>query len=456
MHDESCLANARALLEATGSNANAADLVRAVVDRNAQWRGQQCVNLVAAESPTSLAARALLSSEVGTRASGGHIGRDNRFFSGMRCIDELEALCIELLKGSLKVRHADHRPMGGMAATLIAYTALAKPGETVMSVPLAAGGDTSNRSNGPPGVRGLRVIDIPFSNTDGAIDLDRFAAVARKERPAVTGLGMTLTLFPLPVAEIKAIVSEWGGLVYFDGAHQLGLISAGLFQDPLGEGADVMTGSSGKTFSGPQGGIICWNDDRYTDAISRTIFPVLTGSHQINRVAALAVAASEMRQYGPAYMGQVVENAQALAGFLGCRGIKVLHGDRGYTRTHQIVVDSSPAKSGREAVRRLEAANIICNEMPLPWDRLEHEGAETGIRLGTVEVTRRGMGVAEMEWIAEHIAAVLQGKDPTTLAPKVSNFVSQYQTIYYCHEHGLPTVGQATPFGSRQPETVCP
>jgi glycine hydroxymethyltransferase len=103
----------------------------------------------------------------------------------------------------------------------------------------------------------------------------------------------------------------------------------------------------------------------------------------------------------------------------------------------------------------LEAANIICNEMPLPWDCLEHDGAETGIRLGTVEVTRRGMGVAEMEWIAEHIAAVLQGDDPTALAREVSAFVSQYQTIYYCHEHGLPTDGRAAPLKSRLPEATC-
>ncbi|WP_321967892.1 serine hydroxymethyltransferase [Burkholderia cepacia] len=438
MHDTLCLAEAASLLEFAGSYANAAELVRAAVNQNARWRGQQCLNLVAAESPTSLAARALLSSEVGTRASGGHIGIDNRFFAGMRFIDELESLCVELLKKSFRVRYADHRLMGGMAATLVAYTALTQPGDTVMTAPLQMGGDTSNRTNGPPGVRGTKVIDIPYSAKDGSINLDEFATIARKERPAVTGLGMTLTLFPLPIREIKSIVSEWGGLVYFDGAHQLGLISAGLFQDPLGEGVDVMTGSSGKTFSGPQGGIICWNTDRLADTIAETIFPVLTGSHQINRVAALAVAASEMLEYGPVYMRQVVANAQALAEFLHNRDINVLHPERGYTQTHQIVVDSGPAGSGRTAVRRLEAANIICNEMPLPWDPIETGRAETGIRLGTVEVTRRGMGVAEMEWIAERIAKVLHGREATTIAPEVTDFVARFDTIYYCHEHGLP------------------
>ncbi|CAM2197844.1 Serine hydroxymethyltransferase [Paraburkholderia kururiensis] len=438
MHDVSCLAEAASLLDAAGSNADVAELVRDAVGRNAQWRGRQCLNLVAAESPTSLAARALLSSEVGIRASGGHIGRNNRFFTGMRFIDELESLCVELLKKAFRVRYADHRLMGGMAATLVAYTALAQPGDTIMSAPLPMGGDTSNRTNGPPGVRGLRVIDIPYSTKDGVIDLDEFAAVARRKRPAVTGLGMTLTLFPLPVREIKEIVSEWGGLVYFDAAHQLGLISAGLFQDPLGEGADVMTGSSGKTFSGPQGGVICWNDNRFTEVISETIFPVLTGSHQINRVAALAVTASEMLEYGPAYMGQVVANAQALASFLDDRGIKVLYGERGYTRTHQIVLDSRPAGSGREAVLRLEAANIICNEMPLPWDETGTAGVETGVRLGTVELTRRGMGRTEMEWIAERISRVLSGGEPTAMAREVADFAGRFDIVYYCHEHGLP------------------
>lgn len=116
MHDAQCLQNASDLLRQAQSYSAMADLVRAAVTRNEQWRGQQCINLVAAESPTSPSVRALLSSEVGTRASGGHIGRENRFFSGMKNIDELESLCVELLKMAFDAKYADHRLMGGMAA----------------------------------------------------------------------------------------------------------------------------------------------------------------------------------------------------------------------------------------------------------------------------------------------------------------------------------------------------
>jgi glycine hydroxymethyltransferase len=437
MHDAQCLQRASALLTQAQSHAAMADLVRAAVVRNEQWRGQQCINLVAAESPTSPSVRALLSSEVGTRASGGHIGRDNRFFSGMKNIDELESLCVELLKLTLRVRHADHRLMGGMAAVLAAYTALARPEDNVMTVPVIRGGDTSNRTNGPPGVRGLKVWDIPFAHKTADIDLTHFAEIAQAVKPAVIGLGMTLTLFPLPVADIKGIVTPWGGKVYFDAAHQLGLISAGLFQSPLAEGADLMTGSSGKTFSGPQGGVIVWNDETLSSSVHEAIFPTLTGSHQINRVAALAVAASEMLEYGQVYMKQVVSNAQSLAMHLDLRGVTAFYREQGYTRTHQIVIDSKPFASGREAVQCLEAANLIANEMPLPWDKDPYR--ETGIRLGTVEVTRLGMKEPEMAWIAQQIANVLLHKaDPMAVANGVIDFMKNHRTVYYCHENGLP------------------
>lgn len=437
MHDIILLQYAADQLSNIHDPSAIADLVRKAVGKNDRWRGQECINLVAAESPTSPSVRAMLASEIGIRASGGDIGPTNRFFSGMRHIDELESLCVELLKKTFRTHYADHRLMGGMAAVLAAYSAITSPGDSIITAPTIRGGDTSNRVNGPPGAIGLNIHDIPFHHHTSDIDLDRFRSQARKLEPAVTGLGMTLTLFPLPISELKEIISEWEGKLYFDAAHQLGLICSGLFQDPLREGADLMTGSSGKTFSGPQGGIIIWNDERWTAPITETIFPKLTGSHQINRVAALAIAATEMLKYGKIYMTQVVKNAQHLAKCLENHGIQVCYRERNYTRTHQLVIDSKPSHSGRAAAVRLEQANIIVNEMPLPWD--SDFGAPSGIRLGTVEVTRRGMKEDEMEWIAEQIAkTLLHAQNPIATAHHVSDFMRNFKTIYYCHENGLP------------------
>src|SRR5207249_9471941 len=110
------------------------------------------------------------------------------------------------------------------------------------------GGHSSNRVDGPAGVRGLKIVDIPFDPVELNVDLDLFCKVAPLVRPRVVALGASMTLFPFPIRAIRDIVTEWGGYVFFDGAHQLGLVAGGQFQDPLREGAAVMTGSAGKTF----------------------------------------------------------------------------------------------------------------------------------------------------------------------------------------------------------------
>jgi hypothetical protein len=133
------------------------------------------------------------------------------------------------------------------------------------------------------------------------VDLDLFRKVAPLVRPRVITLGTSMTLFPFPVQAMHEIVAEWGGSIFFDGAHQLGLIAGHQYQDPLREGAAVLTGSAGKTFSGPQSGVIVWDDPGLTVPLTHAIFPMLAATHQVNRVAALAVSAAEMLAFGDVY-----------------------------------------------------------------------------------------------------------------------------------------------------------
>src|SRR5262245_7700947 len=126
-HDPVILGHARALLDACASPRDMAAEVIAAVQRNDQWRGRECINLLAPEAPTSPMVRALLASEVGTRAAEGHIGAVNRWFAGTKHIDEIEALCVELLKQAFRCRYADHRLMGSMLGNMAVYYALAEP-----------------------------------------------------------------------------------------------------------------------------------------------------------------------------------------------------------------------------------------------------------------------------------------------------------------------------------------
>ena len=248
-----------------------------------------------------------------------------------------------------------------------------------------------------------------------------------------------MTLFPFPIKEMHETVSEWGGHIFFDGAHQLGLVAGGQYQDPLREGAAVMTGSGGKTFSGPQSGIIVWDDPALTLPISHAIFPVLVATHQVNRVAALAVSAAEMLAFGQLYMGQIVRNARALGAALTYRGVPMLGAHKGYTATQQIVADLRQFGGGLEAAQQLAQANIITNKNLLPGDKPEDWDHPGGLRMGTIEVTRLGMGEKEMETIADFIARILIDKAaPHDVVEDVIEFRRPYQTLYYCFENGLP------------------
>jgi glycine hydroxymethyltransferase len=383
--------------------------------------------------------RALLASEVGTRAAEGHIGPVNRWFAGTRYIDEIEALCVELLKQAFNARYADHRLVASMIGNLAVYTALTQPGDLIMSLAQPGGGHSSNRPDGPAGVRGLRIVDLPFDPDELAVDLDRFATVARAVRPKLVTLGASMTLFPFPIQRMAAITAEWGGRVYFDGAHQLGLIAGGQFQSPLREGAAVMSGSAGKTFSGPQSGVLVWDDPALTEPLTHAIFPVLAATHQVNRVAALAVSAAEMIAFGQVYMERIVHNAQALGAALATRGVPVLGAHKGYTQTHQVIADVRQFGGGLEVAHRLARANIITNKNLIPGDQSEDWDRPGGLRIGTTEVTRLGMDAADMETIAGFIARVLiEGVEPERVAGDVVAFRQPYQTVYYCFEAGPP------------------
>src|SRR6266581_2233451 len=361
VHDPAILAQAKAILDACSTPQEMQEAVLAAVTRNEEWRGKRCLNLLAPEAPTSPAVRALLSSEIGTRAAEGHIGPVNRWFAGTRHIDELEALCVELLKRYFRCNYADHRLCASMIGNAVVYTALSEPGDIVMSAAQPLGGHSSNRIDGPAGAMGRKIVDIPIDPRELTVDIDAFRRVAPLVRPKLVALGLSMTLFPQPVAEMKRVIAEWGGRLFFDAAHQLGLIGGGQFQRPLEEGADIVTGSAGKTFSGPQSGIMIWDDPEITERVTTAVFPVWAATHQVNRVAALALAAAEAIQYGEAFMAQIVRNAKVLAAALDARGLPMLGRHKGFTETHQAIADARNVGRGLEAARRLERANIIVN-----------------------------------------------------------------------------------------------
>ena len=434
VHDVARLAWARERIDTATSPRQALDELVGAVVRNATWRGAECLNLLAPEAPMSPTVRALLAAEVGQRAAEGHIGPEHRWFAGTRHIDEIEALCVELLKKVFHSDYADHRLVASMIGNLTVYAAMTEPDDTVMSLTQPMGGHSSNRPDGPAGVRGLRVEDVPMDPRELTVDMAAFQEAAERLRPKLVALGASMTLFPFPVQEIAQTIRPWGGRVFFDGAHQLGLIAGNQFQDPLTEGAAVMTGSAGKTFSGPQSGIIVWNDPSLTEPLTTAIFPTLAATHQVNRVAALAAAAAEFLAFGEEYMAQIVSNAQALAAALQEQGIEMLASHKGFTRTHQAIADVRRYGGGMAVAQLLEGANIIANKNLLPTDTPTDWDRPGGLRIGTTEVTRFGMKEPEMVAIARLIADVILGRRaPEAVRKDAIALRTAFPDLHYCY-----------------------
>ena len=171
-----------------------------------------------------------------------------------------------------------------------------------------------------------------------------------------------------------------------------------------------------------------------------TIFPVRAATHQVNRVAALAVSAAEMLEYGKRYMAQIVKNSQALGKALDERGIPVIGAKRGYSMTHQVIVNVKQFGGGLEVAHRLAKANLITNKNLVPGDQPSDWDRPSGLRMGTIEVTRLGMHEADMQGIAEFITRVLvKNEPPETVAGDVEDFRLPKQTLYYNFDHGLPS-----------------
>jgi glycine hydroxymethyltransferase len=216
---------------------------------------------------------------------------------------------------------------------------------------------------------------------------------------------------------LAKVIREVGAHLAYDGSHVLGLIAGGEFQDPLREGASMLFGSTHKSFFGPQGGIIL-ADKEHGEVIRRSIFPAFVDNAHWNRIAALALALAEMKEFGREYARQVVKNAQALARNLSEYGFPVACSSLGFTKSHQVYLDYGSFGGGTKIARKLEKANII---------------TDCGIRLGTSEMTRRGMKQPEMRKIAEFITRVVKdGEQPAKIKSEVMQFVGEFQEIKYC------------------------
>ena len=405
---------------------------------------QESIPLIASENVPSPAVREALMTDFGNRYAEGWPGE--RVYAGCTYIDQVELLCADLMKRLFRAEFVDVRPISGVVSNLVVYTAFTEPGDVLMALSIPSGGHITmgkKELGGTAGaVHGLVVEYLPLDYKEMNIDVDKakekIGKLAREGKPPkLVMFGGSVFPFPHPIKELVPVVHDAGATAGYDAAHVAGLIAGGVFQDPLREGADVMSMSTHKTFFGPQhGGVLSWN--KYADRIKRATFPGMVSNHHLHALAGVAIACAEMTEFGPEYVRQVVKNSKALGQALHERGLNVLAEHKGFTESHVIIIDITKLGDGGTIEKQLENANIILNRNLLPWDIKEgrHFMNPGGIRLGTSEITRLGMKENDMKDIADFIKRVVIDKDSVEkVKGDVAAFRKDYQKVHYCFEN---------------------
>lgn len=427
------------------------------ITNNNLWRQRRCINLIPSENtPSPLVKACEIADPAGRYAEHRTMkGKEIYFYQGTDFIREIENQVKDALCEYFDCTQVEPRPISGQMANEVAFKANVKfrnrstPDgvfrklRCVMNNELAKGGHLSSQPMGAlfnyveinPDTGKENCINFPIREDNPyKIDVDRMLELVDEHRPELVVFGKSMFISPEPVTELAKHVEGWEDrpVIMYDMAHVLGIYGA--FQDPLKEGADLVTGSTHKTFFGPQRGVVVSNMDKKTplrklwlDVKSRA-FPGSTSNHHLATLVGLLAATMEMNAFKKEYQSQVLANAKAFAKHLADNGLTV-EGDPadGYTDTHQVVIRVSDHGDGADIARRLEESNIIVNYQGLPDD--ESFLVSSGIRTGVSEMTRFGMNEDDFGPVAELMARVIKNNE--NVADEVADYRGRFLEMRY-------------------------
>lgn len=375
-------------------------------------RQRQGLTLIASENVVSPAVLAAVGSVLTNKYSEGYPGR--RYYGGNQIIDRIEQLAIDRAKRLFRADHANVQPHAGAIANLAVFLAFLKPGDTILSMSLSAGGHLTHGYKRNVSGQLYRVVHYGL-DMNGYIDYDQVEQLARQHQPNMIISGASAYPRRIDFRRFGAIAKRVGAIHLADIAHIAGLVAAGLHDSPV-PSADVVTTTTHKTLRGPRGAIILCRQT-HAAAIDKAVMPGLQGGPLEHVIAGKAQAFHEALQPNfKTYQAQVIKNAVRFAEDLAGHGLRLSSGG---TDNHLILADVTPlGLTGAQAERLLEDVgiyvnkNLIANDPRPPLD-------PSGLRLGTPAVTSRGLKEKDMETIAHLIIERLRQPTNDTVTKKV-------------------------------------
>ena len=365
-------------------------------------RQEEGLEMIASENYVSRSVLEALGTVLTNKYSEGYPGR--RYYGGQEFTDVVETLAINRVKKLFGAEHANVQPHAGAPANLAAYSAILKPGDTILGMDLSHGG---HLTHGHPLTLPAQIYHFVGYKTeaDGTIDYKKLEALAKKVKPQLVLAGFSSYTRQLDYAKFVAIAKKVGAYSMMDMAHIAGMVAGRALLNPVPY-FDIVTTTTHKSLRGPRGGVILCRKD-LAKAVDRAVFPGLQGGPLMNTIAAKAVAFGEaLRPEFRKYAKQVLKNAKTLEKEMTKRGAHILFGG---TENHMIVIDvvRSYGVTGKEAEKMLDTIGITVNKNVIPDDP-RGPMDPSGIRIGVPAVTTRGLKEPEMKIIAGCIDEALR------------------------------------------------
>lgn len=364
-------------------------------------RQRNGIELIASENLVSRATLEAIGSPMVNKTVEGYPG--GRYYGGAEHADRIETLAIERAKQLFGASYANVQPHSGSQANLAVFLAFLQPGDTVLSMDLAAGGHLSHGAK--PNISGkwMNVVNYGVDSA-GLLDYDQLARTAAAAQPKLIVAGGSAYPREIDFAAFRRTADDVGAVLLVDMAHWAGQVAAGVHPSPLPY-ADVVTATTYKNLRGVRGGFILSNREELGRKLDSAVFPGVQGSVILNAVAAKAVCFREaMTDEFQSYAAAVVTNARALAARLVERGITVLTGG---TDTPLLLIDLRPlGLTGAAASDDLEAVGLTANKNSVPNDT-EPPQVTSGLRLGTSAATARGFDAEDFAQVGDWVADVL-------------------------------------------------
>jgi len=364
------------------------------------------LEMIASENYTSEAVLEVTGSILTNKYAEGYPSA--RYYGGCECVDAGETLAIDRLKKLFGCKFANVQPHCGSSANMAAYAAVIKPGDIILGQSMDAGGHLTHGAKVSFSGKWFESHSYGIDPETGRLNYDKIREQALEIKPKVIMCGYSAYPRKIDFQKFREIANEVGAILIADIAHIAGLVATGFHESPIGV-ADIVTSTTHKTLRGPRSGIIMTNSEELAKKIDKAVFPMLQGGPLEHVIAAKAVAFGEaLKPEFKEYIGKVLENMQVFAKTLMSFDFELVTGG---TDNHLILVDlRSKNLTGKDFEHALHEAGITVNKNGVPADPNPPKVA-SGVRVGTAALTTRGIGIVEMQRIAEMFNIVAENMD---------------------------------------------